>query len=151
MKTTIVMAITGVCVFTGCSALPALLGAVFEPAPEKGWAQKAQFERLMQHSSRVLLSEDEKVRAAKNICALKHLDKNIKNDIFLKKSKKFCKLEKNDKIYFYDKCMECGNLIDTIGTSYLLVRDNKPIEMAEIERQWNDELYRTVFIIERLH
>jgi len=133
------------------SVLPALVGAVVEPAPEKGWAQKAQFERLMKNPNRVLLSEDEKVRAAKNICVLKHLDKRKNNQIFEKEAKVFCQLEKNDKIYFYDKCMECGYLIDTIGTSYLLVRDNKPIELVEIETRWSEKERRNIPIVERLH
>ena len=137
--------------FTACSVLPEVLGAVFEARPEQGWAKKNVLNTLLNHSGKQLLPKNERNKAAKNICELKHLDRKKDNPIYTIDAKVFCKLEENDKIYFYDKCMECGDSIDTIATSYLLVRDGEPIEMAEIERKYSKELGRSVPIVERLH
>jgi len=152
----LLLSIFTVFLFSGCTAIGMTIGAlgsvIFESTDldlaKKEWLERFMF---MNEKKHVLLSEDEKVRAAKNICALKHLDKRKNNQIFEKKAKVFCQLEKNDKIYFYDKCMECGYLIDTIGTSYLLVRDNKPIELVEIETRWSEKERRNIPIVERLH
>jgi outer membrane murein-binding lipoprotein Lpp len=154
MKTTIALiiaAIVGTCIFIGCSTVGVGILSTIQSAPEEGWAKKAHLETLMNHSKKELLSEDEKKRAAKNICLLKHLDKGRTNQLFLKKAKVFCKLEKNDKIYFYDKCMECGGSVGLTGTSYLLVRDGKTYEAVQIEKRLNRELKKAVPIIERLH
>jgi len=150
----LLLSIFTVILFAGCSAIGTTIGAlgsvIFE-STDLDLAKKEWLERFMNEKKHVLLSEDEKVRAAKNICVLKHLDKRKNNQIFEKEAKVFCQLEKNDKIYFYDKCMECGYLIDTIGTSYLLVRDNKPIELVEIETRWSEAERRSVPIVDRLH
>jgi hypothetical protein len=154
MKTIIALSITaiiGTCIFIGCSTVGVGILSTIQSAPEEGWAEKAHLEKLMNHSKKELLSEDEKKRAAKNICLLKHLDKGRTNQLFLKKAKVFCKLEKNDKIYFYDKCMECGGSVGLTGTSYLLVRDGKTYEAVQIEKRLNRELKKAVPIIERLH
>jgi len=77
MKTIIALIITaviGVCIFTGClgTAATLVLGGI-QSHPDKGWAKKAYLEKLMNNPAKQLLTEEEKKRAAKNICALKHL------------------------------------------------------------------------------
>jgi len=154
MKTTIaiiITAIVGVCIFSACTILPVIAGALDPSTPKEGWSKRVYLKKLMNHPKKELLTEDEKERAAKNICALKHLDKGRNNQLFLKKAKVFCKLEKNDKIYFYDKCMECGGSVGLTGTSYLLVRDGKPFEAVQIEKRLNRELKASFPIVERLH
>jgi hypothetical protein len=151
MKTTIsiiVLAIVGVCVFSACTVLPAIAGALDPSTPPQDWAHKAHLAKLMKKPEKELLTEEEKLRAAKNICALKHLDK--RKNINDEEAKTFCKLEKNDKIYFYDWCMECGGG-KYIATSYLLVRDNKPFESIQIETKWSEKERKSFPIIERLH
>ncbi len=155
MKTTIaliIVAIVGVCTFTGCLGTVGTLAlGGLQSHPDKGWAKKAHLEELINNPKKQLLTEDEKKRAAKNICALKHLDKGRKNQLFLKKAKVFCTLEKNDKIYFYDKCMECGGAVGKTGTSYLLVRDGKPFESVQIEKKWSEAERKSIPIVDRLH
>jgi 16S rRNA A1518/A1519 N6-dimethyltransferase RsmA/KsgA/DIM1 with predicted DNA glycosylase/AP lyase activity len=104
----------------------------------------------MNHPKKQLLTEDEKKRAAQGICELKHLDKDKNHQLFLKKAKVFCQLEKNDKVYFYDWCVDCGGG-HLATTSYLLVRDKKPFESVEIEKKLNKELKKSFPIIDRLH
>ena len=132
--------------FSSCSSVVALASVVDNP--EKDWAEKAHLKKLINHPKKQLLTENEKLRASKNICALKHLDKN---KVLLKESAiKFCKLAQNDKIYFYDLCMDCGHG-HYVETSYLLVREDKPFKSVQIEMKWSDELGRSVPIIERVH
>jgi len=155
MKKTIVLSITviiGICIFTGClgTAGTMILGGI-QSHPEEGWADKAYFKELMNNPQKQLLSEDEKFRATKNICALKHLDKRKKNSTLTKEAKSFCSLKQNDKIYFYDWCMECGGSVGLKGTSYLLVRDGKPFEAVQIETKYSKELSCSVPIVERVH
>jgi len=156
MKTTIaliIVVIVGVCTFTGCLGTAAtFVLAGMQSHPEEGWAKKAHLEKLMNHPERQLLTEDEKIRAAKNICALKHLDKH-KNDGSAHKewAKVFCRLKPNDKIYFYDWCVDCAGGKNSVGTSYLLVRDGKPFESVEIETRRDREQHRSYPIVERLH
>jgi len=154
MKTTIaliIVAIIGTCIFTGCigTAGTMILGGI-QSHPEEGWAEKAHLEKLMNHPQKQLLSEDKKLKAAKNICALKHLDKDKNNKIFKEEAKAFCSLKQSDKIYFYDWCMDCGGG-NYIATSYLLVRDGKPFKSVQIETKVNRELKRNVPIVDRLH
>ena len=149
--TLIITAIIGTCIFIGCSTVGVGILSTIQSAPEEGWSKKAHLETLMNHPKKQLLTEYEKQRAGKNICLLKHLDKGRNNQLFLKKAKVFCKLEKNDKIYFYDKCMECGGSVGLTGTSYLLVRDGKPFEAVQIEKRLNRELKDSFPIVERLH
>ena len=154
MKTTIaiiITAIVGVCLFSACTILPVIAGALDPSTPEEGWSKRAHFETLMNHPKKQLLTENEKKRAAQGICELKHLDKRKNNKTQNKKAKVFCKLEKNDKIYFYDWCMECGGAVGLRGTSYLLVRDGKPFESVQIETRRDRELQKSFPIIERLH
>ena len=155
MKTTIaliIVAIIGICIFTGCigTAGTMILGGI-QSHPEEGWSKRDYLEKLMNHPQKQLLSEDKKLRAAKNICALKHLDKRKNNKTQIKKAKVFCKLEKNDKIYFYDNCQGCASAVNSLGTAYLLVRDGKPFESVQIEKKINRELKRSVPIVDRLH
>ena len=153
MKTTIALIITviiGTCIFTGCLGTAATyVLAGMQSHPEEGWSHTAYLEKLMNHPDRQLLTEDEKMRAAKNICALKHLDKRKKiND---KEAKVFCKLEKNDKIYFYDWCDDCSSAVNSKGTAYLLVRDGKPFESVQIETKWSEAERKSIPIVNRLH
>jgi len=137
--------------FIGCSAIGATIGAigsvVFE-APDLDLEKKQWLERLMNENKHILLSEDEKVRAAKNICALKHLDKDRLSSTFYKDANKFCKLEEDDKIYFLQ------DMTNTYGMTYrryLLVRDDTPFEIITIEEKYSKELGRNILVIERLH
>jgi len=153
MKTIIALIITaviGVCIFTGClgTAATFVLGGI-QSHPEEGWSHIAYLEQLMNHPAKQLLTEEEKQRAAQNICALKHLDKRKK--INYQEAKVFCQLEQNDKIYFYDWCMDCSSAVDSKGTAYLLVRDGKPFESVQIETRWSEAERRSVPIVERLH
>ena len=152
MKTTIaiiITAIVGVCLFSACTILPVIAGALDPSTPEEGWSKRAHFETLMNHPKKQLLTENEKKRAAQGICELKHLDKRKK--INYKEAKVFCKLKKNDKIYFYDWCDSCSSAGTLKGTAYLLVRDGKPFESVQIEKRLNRELKDSFPIIERLH
>ena len=149
--TLIIIAIVGMCISIGCSTVGVGILSTIQSAPEEGWAKKAHLETLMNHPKKELLSENEKQRAARNTCLLKHLDKGKKNQLFLKKAKVFCSLKKNDEIYFYDKCMECGGSVGLTGTSYLLMREGKPFEAVQIEKRLNRELKKAVPIVERLH
>ena len=151
MKTTIALIITaivGTCIFVGCSTVGVGILSSIQSAPEEGWAEKSALERLMNYTPKKLLTNEEKNRVSKNICMLKHLEKKINNEIFLEKSKKFCKLQNDDKIYFFKEAkFNTGN----IETGYLLVRKSKPIKHVYIERKYIKELKKTIPIIERLH
>ena len=154
MKTTITLIITaivGVCIFSACTILPVIAGALDPSTPKEGWSKRVYLKKLMNHPKKELLTEDEKERAAKNICALKHLDKRKNNKTQNKKAKVFCKLEKNDKIYFYDWCSSCSSAGTLKGTAYLLVRDGKPFESVQIETRRDRELQKSFPIVERLH
>ena len=137
--------------FTGCTAIAATIGAigsvVFE-APDLDLEKKQELERLMNENKHVLLSEDEKVRAAKNICDLNHLDKDNLHSTFYENANKFCKLEEDDKIYFFQ---DITNTYGMTYRSYLLVRDDTPFESITIEKKYSKELGRNIFVIERLH
>ena len=152
MKTTIAIIITaiiGTCIFIGCSTVGVGILSTIQSAPEEGWSHRAYLKKLMNHPKKELLTEDEKKRAAKNICALKHLDKRKK--INYEEAKVFCKLEKNDKIYFYDWCMGCSSAVGSKGTAYLLVRDGKPFKSVQVETRRDRELQKSFPIVERLH
>ncbi len=152
MKTTITiitLAIVGVCIFSACTILPVIAGALDPSTPKEGWSHRVYLKKLMNHPKKELLTEDEKERAAKNICALKHLDKHKK--INYEEAKVFCKLEKNDKIYFYDWCMGCSSAVGSKGTAYLLVRDGKPFKSVQVETRRDRELQKSFPIVERLH
>jgi len=154
MKTTIsiiILAIVGACVFSACTVLPTIAAIVDPSSPPEDWAEKAHFAKLMSHPKKKLLTEDEKLRASKNICVLKHLDKYKNNKYLVKKSKTFCTLKQNDKIYFYDWCMECGGGAGLNGTSYLLVRNGKAFKSVTIEQKYSKELKKSVPIVDRLH
>jgi len=146
----IITAVIGVCIFTEClgTAATLVLGGI-QSHPAKGWSHTAYLEKLMNHPAKQLLTEEEKKRAAKNICALKHLDKRKK--INYQEAKVFCQLEQNDKIYFYDWCMDCSSAVDSKGTAYLLVRDGKPFESVQIETRRDKKLHKSFPIVDRLH
>ncbi len=147
----ITLSIVGTCIFIGCSTVGVGILSSIQSAPEEGWAKKSHLEKLMNHPQKRLLTVDEKKRAGKNICALKHLDKDKNHQLFVDKSKVFCQLKQEDKIYFYDWCVNCVGGENNVGTSYLLVRDGKPFESVEIETRRDRELQKSFPIIERLH
>ena len=149
--TLIITAIIGTCIFIGCSTVGVGILSTIQSAPEEGWAKKAHLEKLMNHPKKQLLTEREKLKAAKNICTLKHLDKRKNNKLLRKEAERFCSLKENDKIYFYNWCKGCGGSENGLDTSYLLVRDGKPFESVEIETRLNRELKKAVLIVERLH
>ena len=154
MKTTIaiiITAIVGTCIFVGCSTIGVGILSTIQSAPEEGWSKRDYLEKLMNHPQKQLLTENEKKRAARGICELKHLDKRKNNKTQNKKAKVFCKLKKNDKIYFYDWCDSCSSAGTLKGTAYLLVRDGKPFESVQIETRRDRELQKSFPIIERLH
>jgi len=70
---------------------------------------------------------------------------------FVKEAKVFCQLEENDKIYFYDWCVDCAGGKNSVGTAYLLVRDEKPFESVQIETRRNRKLHKSFPIVDRLH
>ena len=137
--------------FTGCTVIAATIGAigsvVFE-APDLDLEKKEWLEKFMNENKHVLLSEDEKVRAAKNICDLNHLDKDNLHSTFYENANKFCKLEEDDEIYFFPNTT---SIYGKSYRSYLLVRDNTPFEVVEIAKRYSKELGRNIFVIERLH
>ena len=152
MKTTIaliIVAIIGTCIFTGCigTAGTMILGGI-QSHTEEGWAEKAALERLVKYEPKKLLSEEEKNKASLAICNLEFLDKDKNNKIFLEKSKKFCSLQKDDKIYFFK---EAKFNTGKIETGYLLLRESKPLSHIYIERRYSKELGRSVPIVNRLH
>jgi uncharacterized membrane protein YgaE (UPF0421/DUF939 family) len=137
--------------FTGCSAIGATIGAlgsvVFE-SPNLDLEKKKWLEKLMNENKHVLLSEDEKVRAAKNICALNHLDKDNLSSTVYKDAEEFCKLEEDDKVYFLE---DMTNIYGMTYRRYLLVRDDTPFEIITIGKKYSKELGRHILVIERLH
>jgi len=144
-----ILVITGLCFLGACTQPLLYVAGQLEPKLEEGWSHTAYLNQLMKNSKKQLLTEEEKLKAAKNICALKHLDKRKK--INYEEAKVFCTLELDDEIYFYDNCKGCSSAIDSEGTSYLLVRDKKPFEAVQIERKYSKELGKSVPIVERLH
>ena len=138
--------------FTGCIAETGMfIGALLDRDNPIAFRQNQLNRKYLNKPEKELLTKDEKNRASKAICELKHLKKN-KNNIILKKyAKEFCKLERNDKVYFLDWCMNCGGGVDMLATSYFIVRDGNVVEKVEIEREYSKELGRSVPIIERLH
>ena len=156
MKKTIkhLLLLTGVFFSTGCTSTILDIADLLEPnRMEDDWANKGYLRKLMNHPKKELLSESEKIKSAKAICALKHLKaENKNNEQLIEYAKPFCSLEKGDKIYFYNWCVDCGSGgYHSRGTSYLLVRDNKPIAAVQIDAKYLKELGRTIPIVERLH
>ena len=154
MKTTIaliIVAIVGMCTFTGCSAIASTIGAIGSvvlESPDLDLEKKKSLERLMNEHKHILLSEDEKVRAAKNICTLKHLDKDNLTSTLYEDAEKFCKLEEDDKIYFFK---DITTIYGITYRKYLLVRDDVPFESVDIDKKYSKELGKNIFIVERLH
>ena len=147
----IVIAIIGVCIFTGCIGIAGtmILGGI-QSHPKEGYVHKEYLAEKLTHPKNQLLTESEKLKAAKNICALKHLDTNKNSSLLRDEAKAFCSLKKNDKIYFHDLCIECGRgTLPTTG--YLLIRDDEPFRFIDIEAKGNKVLHRPVPIVDRLH
>ncbi len=144
--------LTGVLLSTGCTGVVLDIVDALDPNQlEDDWAHKGHLRKLMKHPKKELISKEEKLKAAKAICALKHLNPEDKNnEQLIEYAKPFCTLEEGDKIYFYDWCMDCGGG-HYIATSYLLVRDGKPFAAVQIDAGYSKELGRSIPIIERLH
>lgn len=136
--------------FTGCIAETIMFAGALLDKDDPVVYQQARLERLRSNPNMQLLTEDEKIRAAKSICELKHLDKKKNNQTLQKYAKAFCKLKKGDKLYFYDWCREHEGL-NSLNISYLLVRDEKAFESIQIERRYSKEERKNILIIERLH
>ena len=82
----------------------------------------------------VIITKEEKLKVAKKICNLEHLDKYKTNGISVNKAKKFCTLDEDYEIYFYKDCGGCNSSSTrTLTTGYVLVRDTEAIESIEIE------------------
>jgi hypothetical protein len=145
--------LTGVVWSTGCTGVILDIADALDPNYlEEGWAYKGYLRRMIQSSKKELISEEEKVKAAKAICALKHLkSENRNNEQLIEYAKPFCTLEEGDKIYFYDWCLKCGGGDGMRATSYLLVRKEKPIAGIEIDMKYSRELGRTIPIVDKLH
>jgi len=140
--------------FTGCTGVVLDIVDALDPNQlEDDWANKGYLRKLMKHPNKELISKEEKLKAAKAICALKHLKpENKNNEQLIEYAKPFCTLEEGDKIYFYDWCVDCGSGgYSSKGTSYLLVREEKPIAGIEIDARYSRELSKDIPIIQRLH
>jgi len=147
----LLLSIFTVILFAGCSAIGTTIGAlgsvIFE-SPDLDLQKKQRLEELINYPKKVLLTESEKVRAARNICALKHLDKDNLTSTVYKDAEEFCKLEEDDKIYFLKDIIYPNGLT---YTKYLLVRDEAPFESVTIALKYSKELGRNIPIVERLH
>jgi hypothetical protein len=144
--------LTGVVWSTGCTGVILDIADALDPNYlEEGWAHKGHLRKLMNHPKKELILEEEKVKAAKAICALKHLkSENRNNEQLIEYAKPFCTLEEGDKIYFYDWCEDCGGG-HYVATSYLLVRNKKPLASIKIDAGYSIKLGRSVPIVDRLH
>jgi len=147
----LLLSIFTVFLFSGCTAIGTTIGAlgsvIFE-SPDLDLQKKQRLEELINYPKKVLLTESEKVRAARNICALKHLDKDNLTSTVYKDAEEFCKLEEDDKIYFLKDIIYPNGLT---YTKYLLVRDEAPFESVTIALKYSKELGRNIPIVERLH
>ena len=140
--------------FTGCTGIILGLTDALDPNQmEDNWAHKGYLRKLMKHPSKKEISKNETLKSAKAICELKHLRiEDKKNAQLIEYTKPFCSLEKGDKVYFYDWCIDCGSGgYNSKGTSYLLVREKKPIAAIQIAQKYSKELGRSIPIVERLH
>lgn len=143
---TIIISI-GLSIFlTGCWPIIWLVGE-FQETPSRSLMHKNELNKLMNHSDKKLLSEDEKIRAAKNICELKHLDEYKNRGNHKEKALEFCKIKQDSQIYFLKEITR-EYFIETI---YLQVINNQPLRYIKIERKYSKELRKSIPIIERLH
>jgi len=175
----LLLSIFTVILFAGCSAIGTTIGAlgsvIFE-SPDLDLQKKQRLEKLMNYPKKVLLTESETIKAYQNICALTHLKKykNGKGN-YKEKALEFCKNKQNSQIYFLKEIdmgvglqtaihpqvidnkrvittrREYSSEAELPETIYLQVIDNKPVRYISIEREYSNELGRTIPIVERLH
>ena len=140
--------------FTGCLAtVGTLILGTIQSHPQEGGVDIEYLEYLKEkltHPKNQLLTENEKIRAAKNICNLKHLDNNKNKSIFIEESKAFCNVTKNDKIYFHHLCEKCGEE-RFITSGYLLIKNGEPFRFVEIDTKADKASRKNVPIVDRLH
>ena len=151
MKKTIkyLLLLTGIFFSTGCTSTILDIADLLEPnRMEDDWAHKGTMRELMKNPQKVLLNDEEKEKASKNICNLKYLRKIDPNRVDTYRGKKFCNIKKGNQIYFLK---EVKDYMGLVNTSYLLVENGVPIESIQIERVNSDKLQRSVPIVERLH
>jgi len=128
------------------------------------FAYNARVEKLrefkLEHS--IPLRKEQGIKVAQRICNLEHLFKGTTNDVRAKYAKPFCKLEEDDKVYFYKDCGGCdSSSLRTLSTGYVLLREGDPIasvtfnssETIRIIKDGNksDFYDRHVPIVEQLH
>jgi hypothetical protein len=142
-----VVLVLGLFVFSGCALILGIVGQLQETR-EEGWSTKQVLDELMNHSEKELLTKNEKSRALKGICELKHLDEYKNRGNYKEKALAFCKIEQDSQIYFLKEITRQTGMVVTV---YLEVLENKPIKYIKIERKYSKKLGRTIPIIERLH
>jgi hypothetical protein len=135
------------CLFTACTALP-YVASVLEPKPDTS-TKRAWLSILEKDNDKQLLTEEEKYKASKSICALKNLEEDREVKVYIENSKKFCNVSKNDKVYFYKDHPTDGSI--EISLYYLLVQNSKPISLVPIDFRYSKELRRSIPIVDRLH
>ncbi len=135
------------CLLTACTVLP-YVASVLEPKPDTS-TTRAWLSILEKDNDKQLLTEEEKYKASRSICALKNLEEGREVKVYIENSKKFCNVTKEDKIYFYkDHLIDGSNQTDL---SYLLVRNGEAISLAPIDFRYSKELRRSIPIVDRLH
>ena len=92
----------------------------------------SRLEFILEHS--ILLTTKQGFKASKRICNLEHLTNRKANKLIESWAKPFCKLEEEDKVYFYKDCRGCNSSsLRDLSTGYVLVRDNNPIISVEFD------------------
>ncbi|RUM67350.1 MAG: hypothetical protein DSZ06_01385 [Sulfurospirillum sp.] len=135
------------CFLTACAVLP-YVASVLEPKPDTS-TKRAWLNILEKDNDKQLLTEEEKYKASKSICALKNLEEGREVKVYIENSKKFCNVSKNDKVYFYREHPTDGSI--EINLYYLLVQNSEPISLVPIEFRYSKELRRSIPIVDRLH
>jgi hypothetical protein len=135
------------CLLTACTVLP-YVASVLEPKSDTS-TKRAWLSILEKDNDKQLLTEKEKYKASKLICALKNLEEGRKVKVYIENSKKFCNVSKNDKVYFYKDHPTDGSI--EINLYYLLVQNSEPISLVPIDFRYSKELRRSIPIVDRLH
>ena len=145
---TFILAITGLCFLGACTEPLLYVAGQLEPKPDTS-TKRAWQNILEENNDKTLLTEKQKQKASKSICALKNLEEGKDVKVYIKNSKKFCSVTKDDKVYFYKDHLTDGS--NQTDLSYLLVRDGKAISLVPIDFRYSKELGKSVPIVERLH
>jgi len=145
----LLLSIFTVFLFSGCTSVVLDVVDALDPNQmEDDWAHKGTMRELMKSPQKVLLNDEEKEKASRNICNLKYLRKIDPDRVDTYRGKKFCNIKKSNQIYFLK---EVKDYMGLVKTSYLLVENGVPIESIQIERVNSDRLQRSFPIVERLH